>query len=200
MAKTTNSRPWITDGAPDMRDADEFYQVEICLSKSRTPATLTAYAYFGNIGKGTPWRRTHRWRSRATPGSSHISPGDAERIDDLIDYYNSIDGGSPSEPMEPDSPTEPVEVDMFTLTTKALADLGYSDDDQLNEATAAACPGEDRTEPVVRTYRSITRTWDSHASLWVFDAIADDGTAWRRLEDERWVPHPSLPQPDQCED
>ena len=55
-------------------------------------------------------------------------------------------------------------------------------------------------EPVVRTYSSITRA-PSPSGGWVYDAIANDGTAWWRLGDSgNWMPHSPLPQPDQTTD
>lgn len=50
--------------------------------------------------------------------------------------------------------------------------------------------------PVVRTFRSITRTWDPQGTE-CFDAIADDGTAWFRYDHDDWYPQRPLPQPDQ---
>lgn len=58
------------------------------------------------------------------------------------------------------------------------------------------------TPPIVRTFRSLIRTWDDDNGQFILDAVADDGTAWRRYESSNysngsaWVPHRALPQPE----
>lgn len=58
------------------------------------------------------------------------------------------------------------------------------------------------TPLVVRTFRSMIRTWDIDNYQFILDAIADDGTAWRRYESNEyadgseWFPHHPLPQPE----
>lgn len=58
-------------------------------------------------------------------------------------------------------------------------------------------------QPVVRTFRSITRTYLGDTGIMIIDAVADDGTAWARIVDlgsnGTWLAHPPLPQPDQDE-
>lgn len=49
--------------------------------------------------------------------------------------------------------------------------------------------------PAVRTFRSISRSFDPNG-VECFDAIADDGTAWFRYEHDDWRPQRPLPQPD----
>lgn len=65
------------------------------------------------------------------------------------------------------------------------------------------CEGEPSHEPVVRTYKSISRAWHPRRGQWVLDAVADDGTAWcsYSLNDDKvailWMPQLALPQPGQ---
>lgn len=133
---------WIDWARPTEKDADEFYQVEIRLSRDPDRSAQCAFAFWGNVGHGTPWRRTWRWRSSRNLGH-----------------------------------------ELKQLSLQVLA----------NQDTVV-------NEPVVRTYRAIARI-PSPSGGWVFDAIADDGTAWWRLgESGHWMPHPPLPQPDQLED
>lgn len=56
--------------------------------------------------------------------------------------------------------------------------------------------------PVVRTFRHISGLVAANGSTYV-TAVADDGTAWyrqfpsNRFQDDEWLPHPPLPQPNQ---
>lgn len=122
---------WIDYCRPTAFDADENGAVEIRLSAPHRDLTYTR-AFWGNVGLGTPWRRSTSWRPPASP----------------------VDNSSPS-------------------------------------------------QPVVRTYRSISRAWHPRRGQWVLDAVADDGTAWcsYSLNDDKvailWRPQLALPQPDQ---
>lgn len=131
---------WIDWARPTDQDADEFYQVEIRLSRDPDRSASTAFAFWGNVGAGTPWRRTWRWRSSRN-----------------LDH------------------------ELKQLSLQIAAD----------QDSAAK-------EPVVRTYKHITRTLRPSGG-WVLDAVADDGTAWFWSGNE-WCPHSPLPQPDQPED
>lgn len=136
------AKDWIDWARPTDQDADEFYQVEIRLSQSKDRSAPTAFAFWGNVGLGTPWRRTWRWQS-----------------------------------------TRALNHELTQLARQVQADKKNATD-----------------KPVVRTYLSIARTL-SPCGGWIFDAIADDGTAWfRRASSQDWQPHPPLPQPDQPTD
>lgn len=62
---------------------------------------------------------------------------------------------------------------------------------------------DDAHQPIVRTFRSVSRSWHPRRSQWIVDAVADDGTAWcgYSINDAKqvmiWGPLLALPQPDQ---
>lgn len=147
QVKQVASRYWIDYARPTALDADDDYHVEIRLSAPHRDVTVVN-SFWGNVGLGTPWRHTSRWKNPVA--------------------------------WSQDAKDRKVQTGTEAFTDSAAA-----------------------TQPVVRTFRTITRAWHSRRSQWVLDAIADDGTAWcaYSVNDDLgailWRPQLMLPQPDQ---
>lgn len=159
---------WIDWAKPTPADADEFFQVEIRLSRQTGLSAQTTMAFWGNVGLGTPWRRTWRWRS------SHSL---AQELAELA-------------MKQPESPAKDVDPEIRERAQR-LMDLGDGDEAGLS------MPVVRTYRSLTRAWHPHRGVWlldaiadDGTAWCAQADDLALNGS-------NAWWPHQPLPQPDQ---